>query len=140
MAAAVTRVCEKRAVAETSSAIESGVEEVTTTSDVDTPVTQHNICDFWYRVEEMSDIKCGLKEMHSMLVHMVISSPTLGHRDPGPTDTPTSSRLGEQFGYGHTPLYHTHTMVVVKTGSATDVYSGGPRATAMSIEKKTGLT
>ncbi|KAJ2383561.1 hypothetical protein GGI05_005276, partial [Coemansia sp. RSA 2603] len=49
MAAAVTRVRKKWAVAETSSAAKSGVKEVATTSDVDVPVTQHDIYDFWHR-------------------------------------------------------------------------------------------
>ncbi|KAJ2386258.1 hypothetical protein GGI05_004439 [Coemansia sp. RSA 2603] len=66
-AAAVARVREKRAAAETSSAVESGAEEAAGTSDVDAPVTQRDIRDFRRGVEEMRDLKHGLEEMCSML-------------------------------------------------------------------------
>ncbi|KAJ1864282.1 hypothetical protein LPJ73_000313 [Coemansia sp. RSA 2703] len=66
-AAAVARVCEKRATAESSSAAESGAEEAVGTSDVDAPVTQRDIRDFRRGVEEKRNLKRGLEEMCSML-------------------------------------------------------------------------
>ncbi|KAJ1853386.1 hypothetical protein LPJ73_002657 [Coemansia sp. RSA 2703] len=137
--AAVARVCEKRATAESSSAVESGVKEAVSTSNVNALVTQHDIQDFRRGVEEMCNLKRGQEEMHSMLEQMVISSPAGGHREPGPTDTPSPSRPGEQFGYGHSSLFHIPTMDVAETVSIADVCGSRSRATATSNKKKNRL-
>ncbi|KAJ2397242.1 hypothetical protein GGI05_000740 [Coemansia sp. RSA 2603] len=129
IAAAVAKVQEKRAAAETAASSSVLVPAVAEPREDEKPVTR----------EEMHGCMRSVKELRATIERLVIASPGLGAAAQA-TETPSPDGPGSHFGYDNAQMFRTPATMVPEPASSADVCGGRPKASVGSTVNKARST